>query len=195
MFALKLSARLDQAQLSRRLDAGECIMKFIADLDPTQSVWKALRHNAAELLRIFAADALFLRGPEGVTLHGTSLSSDDLGPAIARLEEAAAKDDVVSSSSLCKLHDDARRYALEVSGALYVRLSLSETHCLVILRREQSASVKWAGNPNKAALADSGKGRLSPRASFAAWEEITHCESSRWSAGDLDKAAILRELG
>jgi light-regulated signal transduction histidine kinase (bacteriophytochrome) len=71
--------------------------------------------------------------------------------------------------------------------------SLDDRSCIVILRREQSAKVTWAGNPNKAAVVVANQVRLTPRASFAAWEDIILGESTRWSASDLNKAASLRE--
>jgi diguanylate cyclase (GGDEF)-like protein len=192
MLALKLTARIEHAELAQRLDASEKLARFVADLETTQTLLEAARRCWAQLLPIFAADALFVRGPDGCAVYGTALSPADLQPAIARLEEAA-RDGIASSSSLCSLADNARRFAAEVSGALYVGLSANDNRCLVILRREQSARVTWAGDPKKTAFAEPGKGRLSPRSSFAAWEEITHGESHRWSTRDIEKAASLRE--
>jgi light-regulated signal transduction histidine kinase (bacteriophytochrome) len=192
MLALKLTARIEQTNLSQQLDASEKIVKFVAELESTQSLWEALRRNWPELLRIFSADALLVRGPEGVVVYGTPLSGEDLLPSLARLEEAA-EDGIASSSALSTLDDRARSFASEVSGALYVGLSRKDDSCLAILRREESASVKWAGDPNKPAIAGASKGRLSPRASFAVWEEIKHRESRRWSAADRAKATILHD--
>jgi diguanylate cyclase (GGDEF)-like protein len=192
MLALKLTARIDSDNLSQRLDASERTVKFVADLESTQSLWEEVRRNWQAVLQIFSADALFVRGPEGIAIYGTALSAEDLKPAIARLQETA-KDGIASTSSLSKLDPQAGRYAAQVSGALYVGLSLSDDRCAVILRREEDASVKWAGDPNKPALLDGGKGRLSPRASFAIWEEIKHFESRAWTASDLEKAVTLRD--
>ena len=107
--------------------------------------------------------------------------------------EAQAQDGIASSASLATLHPGAERFATDVSGALYIGISATDGRCLVLLRREQRASVTWAGDPNKPAIVNADKRRLSPRASFAAWEQITHGESGRWSEADLGNARSLRE--
>lgn len=192
MLALKLTARLDHTELSARLSASERLVAFVANLESTQSLWHALRANWQELLAIFAADGLLVRSPDGIAIYGALLPAQELEPALLALR-AAATDGIASSSALYRLHDDARRFASEVSGALYIGLSHTDDRCLVILRREHQANVKWAGDPNKAAQPGAIEGRLSPRASFAVWEENTHCESDRWTAGDLQKAVSLRD--
>ena len=192
ILGLKLTARVDQTALSRRLNATEQIAKFVADLNSTQSLWEALRSSWASLLPIFGSDALLVRDSEGTATYGTSVSAEDLQSAIARLQNMES-DGIASTSSLLTLDDRSRNFTAEVSGALYVGLSTTTDRCIAFLRREQSASMTWAGAPNQPAIAEAGKPFLSPRSSFAAWEEITHGESVRWSASDLDAAAILRD--
>ncbi len=192
MLALKVTARLDHAALAQRLNASKRIVRFVAELEATKSLWETLRRSWADLLQIFDAHALFVRGPEGISTYGTSLSAHELLPAIARLQQTAT-DGIAHASSLSTLDPEAKRFAQEASGALYVGLSREDDRCLVMLRREQRASVQWAGDPHKPASAGAGSVRLSPRASFAAWEEITQGESTRWTASDIEKAATLRE--
>jgi diguanylate cyclase (GGDEF)-like protein len=192
MLALKLSARIDQAALARRLEASESLARFFAGLEPTRSLGEALRGSWSELLPIFGADALYVRSPEGTALYGTALTAADIEPTIGSLD-AQAQDGIASSASLVTLDARTERFADEVSGALFIGLSASDNRCLVLLRREQRASVTWAGDPNKPATVNSGKRRLSPRASFAAWEQVTHGESVHWSAADLDNARTLRD--
>jgi diguanylate cyclase (GGDEF)-like protein len=192
MLALKLTARIEHAELSQRLEGTELLAKFVANLESTQPLTEALRRSWTTLLPIFDADALVVRGPEGCAVYGSSMRTEDIEVALALLE-ATVKDGIAASSSLCRLADEARRFASEASGALYVGLSASDNRCIVFLRREQSASVTWAGDPTKTAFAQVGKVRLSPRASFAAWEQVVLGESTRWSSSDLQKAASLRE--
>jgi chemotaxis family two-component system sensor kinase Cph1 len=89
MLALKLSTRIDHADLSQRLDATERLAKFIAGLESTQSLCEGLRRYSSALLPIFDGDALFIRGPEGMAVYGTALTPAMLLPAITRLEKTA----------------------------------------------------------------------------------------------------------
>ena len=191
MLSLKLTARIEHAELARRLEANERLGKFVAALESTQSLFEELGRSWTELLPIFDADALFVRCATGTAVYGCSLSPDDLRLVVAALH-AQAEGGVTSSSSLASLHHEARRFAAEASGALYISLSDTDDSCLVLLRREQHSSATWAGDPNQAVSLEAGGGRLLPRTSFAAWYEVVSGESRRWSAGDLEKAASLR---
>jgi diguanylate cyclase (GGDEF)-like protein len=189
MLSLKLTARIEHAELARRLDANERLGKFVAALESTQSLFEELRGTWSELLPLFEADALLVRCPEGTVLYGSALDPEELRNIVAALR---AREGIASCASLVTLQDEARRFASEASGALYIGFSDTDESALVILRREQRSRVTWAGDPGKAITVEPNAGRLSPRTSFAAWEELTHGESRRWSADDLEKAASLR---
>jgi light-regulated signal transduction histidine kinase (bacteriophytochrome) len=107
---------------------------------------------------------------------------------------ATADDGIAGSSSLTSIDPAAEAFAADVSGVLYVSLSPNHGRCLLFLRPEQRATVTWAGDPNKAIVAEPGRTRLSPRGSFAAWEQITHGDSTRWTERDLRAAGARANL-
>jgi len=191
MLAMTITARIDQADLSVRLNASQRVASFVAGLEPTQSIWESLRRSRAALLRMFAADALLMRGPEGTELYGASLSALQLEPAMRVLQERAL-DGIASTASLCRLDPLAVDFATQACGGLYLGLSSSDNRCLVFLRREQQARVTWSGDPRKSRNGAALQ-QLTPRASFAAWEEIKRFESGVWTPSDLEKAALLRD--
>jgi diguanylate cyclase (GGDEF)-like protein len=191
MLSLKLTARIEHAELARRLDANERLGKFVAALESTHSLFEELHGTWADLLPLFDADALLVRCPEGTALYGSSLDPAELRNVVASLR-ARSRGGIASCASLLTLEDKARRFASEASGALYIGLSETDDSALVILRREQRSRVTWAGDPSKAVVREPNAARPSPRTSFAAWEELTRGESLRWSADDLEKAASLR---
>ncbi len=192
MLALKLTARIEHTELARRLEANEALAKFVADLDSTKSLFDALGRSWHHLLPIFAADALYVGTPDGSIVYGSTLTPGELEPALAVLQ-AQADGGIASSSALYRLSSDFRAFAGDVSGVLFIRMSADDC-CIALLRREMRASVTWAGDPTKSTTVSAETGYLSPRASFAAWEQVTHGESDRWSAGDLVNAASLRDL-
>lgn len=192
MLAMTITARVDQAELSVRLNASQRVASFVAGLEATQSIWESLRRSRAALLRMFAADALLMRGPEGTELYGTSVSALQLEPAMRLLQERA-RDGIASTTSLCRLDSLAADFAEEACGALYVGLSAADNRALVFLRREQQARVSWSGDPRKSANGNVAVQQLTPRASFAAWEEIKRFECGGWTPSDLQKAGLLRD--
>jgi len=77
-------------------------------------------------------------------------------------------------------------------GVLAVRLSTQRPDYLMWFRKEQLLTVKWAGNPDKAALLanEPGEGppndplHLSPRRSFATWSEIVRGTARPWTLAE-----------
>jgi diguanylate cyclase (GGDEF)-like protein len=77
------------------------------------------------------------------------------------------------------------------SGALLLPLSQTDDDAILWFRPELSRNVIWGGDPNKSPQLDPVSGRLSPRKSFAAWEETVRGHSVPWQDVDL---SVVREL-
>ncbi|MBP6096803.1 MAG: GAF domain-containing protein [Methyloversatilis sp.] len=76
-------------------------------------------------------------------------------------------------------------------GVLAIELSSSGQDFLMWFRREQSASITWAGDPTKPVVGNDPL-TLSPRRSFAAWSEIVRGCAAPWSKADI---ALARAIG
>ena len=59
-------------------------------------------------------------------------------------------------------------------------------------RREQLATLRWAGNPDKPATIGPNGLRLSPRGSFAEWKQEVLGHAEPWSEAELFDAEELR---
>ena len=73
-------------------------------------------------------------------------------------------------------------------------LSTERPYYILWFRPERKQTIRWAGDPNKPATleSDGEAPRLSPRGSFAAWEEEQRGTSEPWDAVTIDAAADLR---
>jgi diguanylate cyclase (GGDEF)-like protein len=189
MLALALTVRIDQANLAIRLNANQRIAAFVASLEMTQTLWEGLRRNHAALQRIFDADASFVRGPDASETFGAEFAPREVAHAVSLLHETQ-RSGVADSVALWKLAGETHARAGAPCGGLYIGLSDDDDRCVVLFRNERETRIVWGGEPTKPA---GGTGLLTPRASFAAWEEIKRGESAPWSESDLQKAAILRE--
>ena len=67
-------------------------------------------------------------------------------------------------------------------GAL--RLSPVGDHWLLVFRREQRETIRWAGSPDEAFELDHGGLKIGPRSSFTAWEKQTEGTAATWSEDD-----------
>ncbi len=103
--------------------------------------------------------------------------------------------DVFHTTMLAKYYPPAAAWRSYASGLLAVSLSSRRPYYLLWFRPERKQTIRWAGNPNKPAIVDERSGeapRLSPRGSFAAWEEEQRGTSEPWDSVALDAASDIR---
>jgi two-component system, sensor histidine kinase len=70
-------------------------------------------------------------------------------------------------------------------------LAVGTDDAILWFRPELAQAIVWGGNPAEHANLDTVTGRISPRASFAAWKETVRGRSAPWMEADL---ALAREL-
>jgi len=103
--------------------------------------------------------------------------------------------DVFHTSMLAKHYPPAARWTSVASGLLAVALSTKRPYYILWFRSERTQTIRWAGDPTKpATVADNGGDapRLSPRGSFALWEEEQRGTSEPWDRVAITAAADLR---
>lgn len=99
---------------------------------------------------------------------------------------------VYSTHALSEAYPEAACYAAVASGVLAVPVSRKPRDFVVFFRRELVQQVSWAGEPSKSVrLVDDGV-RLSPRKSFAAWQQTVRHQSQLWTERDHSIGESLR---
>ncbi|HOY04449.1 MAG TPA: GAF domain-containing protein [Saprospiraceae bacterium] len=76
------------------------------------------------------------------------------------------------------------------AGLLYHPLH-HDRDCIIWFRQETITQVNWAGNPAKSIEKD--QNGLSPRKSFALWQETVKCHSKKWLPYELETASIFSQ--
>lgn len=99
---------------------------------------------------------------------------------------------ILASNELAREVDGAKSFAARAAGALIIPVSRSPRDYFVLWRRELKQVVTWAGNPDKPVEAGPQGERLTPRKSFAAWQETVEGRSADWTQAELDLAETLR---
>jgi len=184
-------ARLtDNAALRTRLAARDLLDKVVAELEVSESIIVSAPSESNGLLDLFDADGLISRIDGVVSSQGITEEMELLAPGLAKLRSLAVNG-VASSSELGRLEPSLAAYA-NASGALYIDLGKETGDYLLFLRKELVKTIAWAGNPNKAVLADP-QDRLHPRKSFEAWQETVRGLSRPWTDVELESGFLLRE--
>jgi chemotaxis family two-component system sensor kinase Cph1 len=86
-----------------------------------------------------------------------------------------------------KENEELRKTA---SGLL--RIELNRNEFLILMRKEQSAQMEWAGVPQETAHPNDPKAALTPRTSFETWRQLVQGIATPWAASELESALRLR---
>jgi light-regulated signal transduction histidine kinase (bacteriophytochrome) len=157
---------------------------------------------APELLEVVDADGIAVFSGDRVMRHGNLPDADTLlriRDTIGALENPPSPDGiagVVHTDEITRAFptlDDPAMTAL-AAGVIFMPLQADAHNAVVWTRAEQVRNVRWAGNPALAKLENIPGARLSPRQSFASWQETVRGRSRPWSRQHLDSARSLRVL-
>jgi chemotaxis family two-component system sensor kinase Cph1 len=191
IFASQLDLRIDNLALQCRLTSRRALEKYTAEIEASESLAQAGRFQFPQLLDLLGAEGMVSRVDGVVSSHCAAVEEELLLPVIAKLQSISARG-VASSNHLSLLDSRAASYADKASGALYIGLTEGTGDYILLLRRELTETVVWAGNPDKTVSVDEW-GRLRPRTSFAAWKETVRGRSQPWSELELENASLVRE--
>jgi chemotaxis family two-component system sensor kinase Cph1 len=157
-----------------------------------ESIAVAFTGNADAVLGLAAADGAFLRLGDQVHLIGRT---PPISEAVAILDALASQLEhrpIVCSDQLGLLLPKFQHLARVASGVMMVSFK-APGDGLVWFRPELSESVLWAGKPEVSKdITEDGSVRLSPRKSFAAWEEVQKGRSRPWQPVDEEAALGLQ---
>ncbi|HEV7281823.1 MAG TPA: ATP-binding protein [Pirellulaceae bacterium] len=147
-----------------------------------------IKNAATELMIALNADGLAICG-ERTTLVGFTPPH----AAVSGIREAllVADEQLIAVESLAETVEGAEAYAEAASGALLLRSGPEPDDALIFFRREYATVVNWAGNPHKPIEQTEDGARLSPRKSFATWQQTARLRSKEWTTTDLQ---IAREM-
>ncbi len=145
--------------------------------------------NLLELVN--AQGAVICVGDKCNTIGETPLETDlqDLLTWVERHNQ----DNIFYTNALSTVYPAAEKFKEVASGLL--TLTISKVHKTYILwfRPEVIQTVNWGGNPNKVVeMVADGSLRLSPRKSFALWQETVRGNSLPWKACEIEAVTELR---
>uniref|UniRef100_B8HJX5 histidine kinase n=1 Tax=Cyanothece sp. (strain PCC 7425 / ATCC 29141) TaxID=395961 RepID=B8HJX5_CYAP4 len=97
--------------------------------------------------------------------------------------------------SLSKTYPAATSLQTIASGVLALEISKVHHNYILWFRPEVLQTVNWGGNPNQPVeVLENGEVRLSPRKSFALWQETVRGHALPWKAAEIEAVTELRSL-
>jgi PAS domain S-box-containing protein len=189
--SMLLDSRGAVEALAQRAMREAAVRKLVDSLDYDTALVDSLAAREHELRQLLdAAGVIVCVGGCARHLGHTPAPSGDAA-VIAALRSAAAGE-VLAIDNLGLRFPEIGAHLDGCAGALFMPLVEGSDDAIVWFRPEQAQTVVWGGNPAKPAIPDPATGRISPRASFAAWKEVVRGHSVPWSESDRAFAAELR---
>jgi light-regulated signal transduction histidine kinase (bacteriophytochrome) len=91
-------------------------------------------------------------------------------------------------------YEKANEFDTVASGLLSVRIALGSPDFILWFRTSVTHVITWAGDPDKPVEKTGAGERISPRRSFAKWQQTFHDSSERWTSIDRTFASTLRPV-
>src|SRR6187402_2940078 len=156
---------------------------------------------APELLEVVDADGIAIFSGNNVMRHG-HLPDEAALLRIRDFVGRGAAENVDGITGVLHTDQIGTRYpeladaaiATLAAGIIFMPLQAGAHNAVVWTRAEQVRNVRWAGNPTLSKLEVYPGARLSPRQSFATWQENVRGRSRPWSRLHLESARGLRVL-
>ena len=196
--ALELFAQVSSLQLTTRLELDRAqrnvARRSIQDAslaDLQKSGLAVLRRDAHRLIDLVGAQGIVVRIDGATSSHGLVPDDAALATLLQWLDARPPLKTILATDRLSEL-PDADGIVLQtpgIAGMLAMSISNARDYAIWFLP-EMATTVTWAGDPNKSLLR--ADGRLTPRTSFAAWNEAVAGRSRPWEQDEIDAAARLR---
>ena len=182
----KISAEEFDSLRQRRAVHDKLVSRLTIETDIAQE----LMRSQLNLMDYIPSDGVGIWIDDRFWGLGSTPKRNEIAKLVTWLNETVSEG-VFETNQLSSLYAPAHAFANAASGLLALSISKSPRDYVLWFRSETVRDVTWAGNPDKAAEAERA-GRLTPRKSFAAWQDQVKFQSKPWSGVDLDTAKTLR---
>ncbi|OXT01854.1 hypothetical protein B7H23_02580 [Notoacmeibacter marinus] len=191
LFSLMLSNRLNEEERRSDEEVQRLTNTFSAsvspDSDPIESMFPVLK----AISKLLSADGFAVVLDNDRRTSGLTPEPGDL-QKITRFLNTASAHTIFSTHKMGEVFFDNDGVERKPAGLLAIPISRSPRDYIIFFRREIVKTVTWAGNPDKPVKAGPNGERLTPRESFASWQQEQRGLSEVWSNKDLRIAEQLR---
>ncbi|GGJ70177.1 ATP-binding protein [Deinococcus aquiradiocola] len=190
--SVQLSAKAEQQLQTYRLQLKSAQAKFVELMAEERDLVEGLIRHDFNLLDFVDAPGAAICLNSEVVLLGVTPTRDEVR-ALTEWLSVNADAEVLHTSGLPDEYPPAQAYADVASGLLSVQISRGRRDYVMWFRPEELQTVLWGGDPTKVATpGPDGQERLSPRKSFAAWQETVRGRSRDWQQAEVLAAQELR---
>ena len=189
----ELVAKEDSQNTNYKIKLKSIQSQFVEIISQAEDLELALSQNPDILLDLVGADGVALCFDREITLIGQTPDEKEVAAMLPWLSTQFDVDVVYQTSSLAAEYPPAEENKSVASGILALLISKIQQSFIIWFRPEVIQTVDWGGNPSKTITTDTdGTTRISPRKSFAKWQETVKFKSLPWKTCEIEAALELR---
>ena len=199
LMSTELSVKEATQNLDYKLRLKATQVQFVNRLTNAIDFLQALEDAPDDLLSLTGAQGAAVcegdaYGGIRIALIGSTPDQEAVVDLLAWLHDRF-EDDLFVTDSLPSRYPAAQAYKDAASGLLAMAISKTQNRYVLWFRPEFLQTVTWAGNPDSPQQVEAdGQVTISPRQSFAAWQETVRLKSLDWLQCEIEVAIELRSL-
>lgn len=191
--SFELVAKEENQDLDYKMRLKSIQSQFVETISAAEDLETGLTQNPNDLLDLVGADGVALSFGEEITTIGNTPDREFIAAMLPWLEAQFKSDVIYETDALGKVYPGAEENKAVASGLLALLISRVQKTFIIWFRPEVIQNVDWAGNPNKPLeIEEDGTLRMSPRKSFAKWQETVTGKSLPWKPCEVEAAIELR---
>ncbi len=193
IISLMVGVTLEADEFAERSSKNHLLDRLANTLESEEGIETALEKQKDAFLSLVGATGALIRIGGHLQLVGTTPGSTEAELLFDSLRGAAVRG-LAYSDRIGSLYPAFAHLQAVASGALLVAMSEESNDGIVWFRGEAVQTVAWAGRFAASKETQNDGIRMSPRKSFARWEEIQHGHSLPWRANEMESARAFQRL-
>jgi len=191
ILSMLISALEQSEQCEARLRQQEILNKLRLVVSGEDSVALTLASQADALLKLVHADGACIRfGGQVISIGAAPVEA----PALMTAFQESVASGAGSSDEVGAVFPEFAFLAPLASGGLMIQFLNRPEDGILWVRGEFIRTVTWGGDPSKSVITSPETGRMSPRKSFEAWQQIQRGRSLPWTSTEVEAARALQRL-
>ncbi|MCU0535879.1 MAG: GAF domain-containing protein [Hydrococcus sp. Prado102] len=193
VMSLELALKEDNEDLDYKMKLKSLQSQFIESISEADDSIEGLIGNPSNLLELVnASGAAIYCAQEQIAIGKTPVQSQ-LQDLLNWTTTQMQSESIYETNCLPQVYPPAEQFKNLASGMLALCISKVQKFYILWFRPEVIQTVNWGGNPNKPVeVHNNGEVRLSPRKSFALWQELVSNQSIPWKRCEIEAAIELR---
>ncbi|KAB8334122.1 GAF domain-containing protein [Scytonema tolypothrichoides VB-61278] len=176
-----------------KMNLKSILARFIELIPQHENLVETLAQSEADLLGIVSATGVAICWNDVWTCIGQTPEPDELQKLLAWVGTKIEGENLLYTDALPKIFPLLEKFKQRACGLIALAISKVKHNYILWFRPEVIQTVNWGGNPNKPVeVLQDHSVRLSPRKSFALWQETVQGRSLPWKASEIEAVLELR---